>query len=66
MANMAQKAYCWMGAKAAALKNNKGLTTLEMMMILGVATILLIATYFGAKDFIVPWWNNHIVPQFPA
>ncbi|BCV20378.1 MULTISPECIES: hypothetical protein [Neomoorella] len=66
MANMALKAYCWIGAKAAALKKNKGFTTLEMMLILGTATILLIGTYFGVKDYVIPWWNNHIVPQFPA
>ncbi|MGB9661692.1 MAG: hypothetical protein ACPL5F_06680 [Moorellaceae bacterium] len=66
MAKMVLKACCWIGAKVAVLKTSKGLTTLEMMLILGTATILLIGTYFGAKNFVIPWWNNRIVPQFPS
>ncbi|QGP94135.1 hypothetical protein MGLY_35600 (plasmid) [Neomoorella glycerini] len=55
----------WAGAKVAVLKSRDGISTLELLIILGLATIILGATYFTASSFITPWWNNKIKPQFP-
>lgn len=50
----------------AVLKDRKGISTVEVLLILGVATIILGGTYFGLKAIAPQWWNTYIVPQFPT
>ncbi|MEW6226477.1 MAG: hypothetical protein AB1700_00050 [Bacillota bacterium] len=52
--------------RLAVLKDRKGISTVEVLLILGVATIILGGTYFGLKTLAPAWWNNYIVPQFPT
>lgn len=52
-------------ARLVVLRNEKGIGTIETLLILGVGTIILAGTYFLAKDPITNWWNKYIVPQFP-
>lgn len=52
--------------RLAVLKNRDGISTIEMLLILGVATIILGGTYYGMKTLAPDWWNRYIVPQFPT
>ncbi|RPF49578.1 hypothetical protein EDD75_0396 [Thermodesulfitimonas autotrophica] len=48
------------------LRNERGgMGVVEALLILGVGTIILMGTYFLAKDPITNWWNKYIMPQFP-
>jgi len=53
-------------ARIAVLRDRKGISTVEVLLILGVATIILGGTYFGLKTLAPQWWNTYIVPQFPT
>lgn len=48
------------------LKNEKGISTLELFLILGVCAILLFATAGDSTDDIEDWWTNKIMPNFPT
>lgn len=53
-------------ARLAVLRNRDGITIVEMLIILGVATIIMGGTYFGLKTLAPNWWDAKIVPQFPT
>lgn len=48
------------------LRDERGISIVEMLLILGVATIILGGTVFGLKTLAPVWWNKQIVPQFPT
>ena len=47
-----------------AFKNQKGITIMEMLTILGVAIILIGATYGVAKPVITEWWSDKVMPYW--
>ena len=47
-----------------ALENQKGLTIMEILMILGFSIIILGLTFMVAKPAIDTWWTNKVMPYW--
>lgn len=47
------------------LRNEKGISTLELFLIFGVMAILIFATAGDSSPDIEGWWTNKIMPNFP-
>ena len=48
----------------ACLRRREGITTVEVLLILAVAGIILGSTYFAMQSSLNTWWNDRIVKQF--
>lgn len=44
------------------LQNQNGISTLELLSILGVAIILIGLTFGVARDPITTWWSSKVMP----
>jgi len=42
------------------VKNQQGISTLELLVILGVAILIIGVTYGVSKDDIASWWENKV------
>lgn len=42
------------------LFNERGLSTAEMLILLGMAVILISGTYYAARDDIQDWWDDKV------
>ncbi len=49
-----------LAARLAVLRGRDGLTTVEVLVILGVSVLILGGTYLVSKPAITSWWNDKI------